>query len=180
MPAKIVDSCCLINLYATGNTLHILEVYRGELYVPQVVRDETLTIRKPSDEDVTKLVTEAIDLREALDAGLLQECCLNNELEVGSFVRFASELDDGEAVCLAIAKSRGWAVATDDRKAIRVATEVEVATITTAELVRRWVDVAKPCEDQIGQVLRRIEQFARFRPRKASPLSQWWAEMCEK
>ena len=46
-------------------------------------------------------------------------------------VEFAAQIDDGEASCLAIAKSRGWLVATDDRKAIRLAVKSGISVITT-------------------------------------------------
>ena len=180
MPEKIVDACCLINLYAAGNTLRILTVFGGELHVHELVKNEALGIRKPDDEEPERLVPGTIDLTEALEAGLLRECRLEGPSEAEDFVRFASVLDDGEAACLAIAKSRGWSVATDDRKAIRVATEAEVATITTPELVRCWVDATKPADDEIADALRRIERLARFRPRRASPWFEWWVEMVER
>jgi predicted nucleic acid-binding protein len=36
------------------------------------------------------------------------------DAELAAYVAFASELDDGEAMALAIAQSRGWQIATDD------------------------------------------------------------------
>jgi predicted nucleic acid-binding protein len=40
------------------------------------------------------------------------------------FVQFAAKIDDGEAMTLALCVSRGYAFATDDRKARRIAASV--------------------------------------------------------
>jgi predicted nucleic acid-binding protein len=47
-------------------------------------------------------------------------------------VNFATEVDDGEAQSLAIAKHRGFVFLTDDRKAVKVAQRPDVAVRTTS------------------------------------------------
>ena len=59
MPQRIVDACCLINLYASGSVLDILRALEGGLFVPALVKDESLFIRKEDDQDQTILVPEA-------------------------------------------------------------------------------------------------------------------------
>ncbi len=179
MPEKIVDACCLINLYAAADPLRILRVFDGKLHVPELVKNEAHGIRVPDDEDPATLVPREIDLSKALEAGLLRECHFEGPSETDAFVRFASMLDDGEAACLAIAATRGWTVATDDRKAIRIANQEGVATLTTPELVRCWVDVEAPGADEIAAVLRRIEASARFRPPRDSDWFAWWVRAVE-
>jgi predicted nucleic acid-binding protein len=174
MPQRIVDACCLINLYATRNVLDILRVVNGGLFVPDIVKEESLFIRREDDQDQTILIPEAIDLTEALDEGLLHECHLENDKEVQQFVQFAAAVDDGEAICLALAKCRNWAVATDDRKAIRLAAAESIATITTAEIVKQWADSCNTTDDIVAETLRRIERYARFSPRRDFPLHDWW------
>jgi predicted nucleic acid-binding protein len=167
----------LINLYASRNVLAILRVLEGGLFVPDLVRDESLFIRKEDDQDPTILVPEAIDLTEALAEGLLHRCELENETEAGHFVQFATSVDDGEAICLALAKCRNWVVATDDRKAIRLARNESINTITTAEIVKLWTDSCNATDEAIAEVLRRIELYARFSPRKDFPLHDWWRKL---
>lgn len=174
MPQRIVDACCLINLYASRNVLDILRVLEGGLFVPDLVRDESLFIRKDDDLGTSNLVPEAIDLTEAFAEGLLHGCQLEDAVEAECFVRFATAVDDGEAICLALAKCRNWMIATDDRKAIRLATAEGIGTITTAEIVRRWADSCRATEAAVAEILQRIERYARFRPRKDSPLHDWW------
>ena len=43
-------------------------------------------------------------------------------------------------MCIAIAEQRGWTVATDDRKAIRVAQQAGLTVVSCPELVKRWAD----------------------------------------
>lgn len=174
MPQRMIDACCLINLYATGRALDLLQSFEAGLFIPDLIRGESLFIRRPDDEDHTKLVPEPIDLSAALAGGWLHECRCENEVESEEFVRFATVVDDGEAICLALAKCRGWAVTTDDRKAIRVAHEEGIATVTTPELVKHWADLLRAKDEDTAAAIRNIERFARFRPRRGAPLADWW------
>ena len=174
MSQRIIDACCLINLYASRNVSDILRVLEGGLFVPDLVKDESLFIRKEDDQDPTVLVPETIDLTEALAEGLLHRCQLENATEAQHFVQFATSVDDGEAICLALAKCRNWVVATDDRKAIRLAKAESINTITTAEIVKLWADFGNATDAAVAEIIQRIERYARFSPRKDLPLHDWW------
>lgn len=176
MADQIVDACCLINLYASGKVEAILPACGGDFYVSEQVQAEALSIRQPDSEDPSLLVRSPIDLSQAISSGLIKACRFESEAESALFVEFATLIDDGEASCLAIAKSRGWLVATDDRKALRLASESGIAVITTPELVQRWVQNSQPSERDLVDLLHCIERFARFRPRRGSPLCDWWSD----
>lgn len=178
MSERIIDACCLINLYATGTEDTILQAC-GEFWVLGQVQHEALCIRRVDDDDPTRLVPQEIDLSGAIAAGVIQTCQLEGQDEVDAFVRFAMELDDGEASCLAIAVSRGWTVATDDRKARRIASENGISLTSTPELIQRWVDVTSPSEATVAEVLKKIELFAKFRPRRSDPLNAWWTDLTD-
>ena len=173
MAERIIDACCLINIYATSEEAGIVQACGG-FFVSDQVRAETLGIRRVDDEDPSRLVSREIDLGDAIAAGHLKTCQLDGQDELGAYVRFAMELDDGEASCLAIAKSRCWTVATDDRKAKRIASENGIDLIGTPELIQKWADETSTDETSAGEVLRRIERFARYRPRRSDPLYGWW------
>ncbi len=174
MSDQIVDACCLINLYAAGPLEALLAGCRGMFHVSDEVRAEATLYRQPDPENPSLLVPAPIDLSLAILQGLVQKCRITGDEELMLYVKYASQIDDGEASCLAIAKSRGWIVATDDRKAIRLATESEIGVVTTPELVQRWANTIQPSVGEIEQVVRNIERFARFRPRVGSPLYDWW------
>lgn len=179
MAERIIDACCLINLYATGTEDSIFQACGG-FWVPAQVQNEVLRIRRFDDDEPTRLEPQDIDLGDAIAAGLIQTCQLERRDEVDAFVRFAMQLDDGEASCLAIAMSRGWIVATDDRKARRIASENSIALISTPELIQRWVDAASPSEATVADVVKKIELFAKFRPRRGDPLHGWWVGLTDK
>jgi predicted nucleic acid-binding protein len=174
MSKRIIDACCIINLYASGSAIDILRVFEENFFISELAEKESLFIRKEDDQDRTLLVPEAIDLSEAFSQGLLQRCQLETDAEADHYLRFAAEVDDGEAICLALAKCRGWTVATDDRKAIRLAKAENIDTITTAEIVKYWSDSRNAAEPAIREILQRIERYARFSPRKNSLLYDWW------
>ena len=176
MPDQIVDACCLINVYASGNPLEILRALAGEVFVPDVVKHESLFIRREDDQDKSVLISQAIDLSDALADGVLRECKLESEQEADEFVRLASILDDGEAACMALAKCRSWIVATDDRKALRVAQAEGVPTITTPEIIKRWADSRSIEVGGLTDVVRKIERYAKFIPHKNAVLFSWWEQ----
>lgn len=178
MSKRIVDACCLINFFAAGNEESIFQTC-GQFWIPAQVQNETLRVRRADEDDPAALVWQEIDLNEAVAAGYLHTCQLEGQAEIDAFVRFAMQLDDGEASCLAIALSRGWTVATDDRKARRIASENGIALISTPEVIQRWVDANSASGTDAGDLLRKIERFAKFRPRRSDPLYGWWVGLVD-
>ncbi|OHB66041.1 MAG: hypothetical protein A2V70_19280 [Planctomycetes bacterium RBG_13_63_9] len=177
MGNEIVDACCMINLYSAVDDLGpLLRAIGSRFHVPRTVAEEALYVLRPHEEDAHRTVQERIDLSPLIEAQLLRICDLQSVQENALYVRFAADLDDGEAACLAIAQSRGWRVATDDRKAQRLATESGIAVVATPELIRRWCDAEGFGGAKIGEVLRRIRDYARFVPRRGSVLADWWMD----
>jgi len=179
MPERILDACCIINLFASGRAAEILSASEGVCYVSDQVRSEALSIRRPDPHDPENLLVEPINLNEACDAGWLQSCSLTGENELDAYVAFAQQLDDGEASCLAIAQLRKWTVATDDRKAIRLCNERQIKIITTPALVKRWAEVGGVDRSKVTEALSNIERFASFRPGHKSELYEWWLSYAE-
>jgi predicted nucleic acid-binding protein len=181
MSDSIVDSCCVINLYAAGDLLNVVPSVLGlRLHVPRNVTEESLYIRQPEPADATKLVQQRIDLASAFEAGSLYLCDFHREEELNLFVQLATALDDGEAACLAIAKVRGWTLATDDRKGRREAGILGVTVITTPELMKAWADATNADDAAVAQALRAIQDYARFAPHKTMPLHSWWTDVVSK
>jgi hypothetical protein len=65
-------------------------------------------------------------------------------------------------------------VATDDRKALKIARAAGITGISCPELVKTWADVMKPDGAEILQVLTEIQTLARFLPGPTMPESSWW------
>ena len=88
-------------------------------------------------------------------------------------------VSDGEAEALALAASRAYLLATDDRKARRLAAEqVPPTRLTgTLEVIQEWQRTAGPTEAEVASALRLILERATYRPRKTDPLYGWWAAL---
>lgn len=106
----------LINLLATGELKSILESARRLSLLCSVVKEESIYL-KTGDPNNPK---ELIDLAPFLTEGILSVCEIEHEREELLYVVFASVLDDGEAMTLAIAINRGHYLVTDERKARRL------------------------------------------------------------
>jgi predicted nucleic acid-binding protein len=107
--------------------------------------------------------------------------CITAEsgIEEEWYVRFAADLDDGEAMSLAICHARSYALATDDRKARRMAaalTMSPVRLVSTGEMLRHWAVISRPQESEVKRVLGAIERRARFVPPADDPSCDWWSE----
>ena len=77
-------------------------------------------------------------------------------------------------MCLALAESRDWTVATDDRKAIRVAQQAGLKVLSCPELIKSWADVTRPDATRLVQVLTNIQTLAQFRPNQTMKHAPWW------
>lgn len=98
------DTCILINLVAVGR-LDLLKVIPPfQFHAASEVLDEI--------EDLDQKA--AVD--QAMAAGHFDEVKLDQPGELGFFVNFNATLGKGESACLALAKARGWTIATDESK----------------------------------------------------------------
>jgi len=200
LPDLVTDACCLINLYAAQRILVLVPAPKParrrkiigqeqskskpglpfNLHASSKVVQETLYIRKPDEEDESRLVEALIDLTPMVTDGLIDLCDLQDQTEIELFVQLATTLDDGEATSMAIAKTRGWGLASDDRKARRLAGQLGINVVTTAELVKAWSESTNATDDDVVQVFQNIQTYARFLPHKTMPLHQWWVDTINK
>ncbi|MFY9820260.1 MAG: hypothetical protein WAM82_02695 [Thermoanaerobaculia bacterium] len=119
---------------------------------------------------------QAVDLTDLIATGLLDAMRPETETEQELFVSFADPLGDGEAMTCALAVSRGGAVATDDRKAIRLLGSLSppVQVLTTPFLLERWASQQGLSPHEIRKALQDVERRTNFRPGSRDPLREWW------
>ena len=168
----VIDACCLINVCAVDQ--HQLWLPRLGLrwHVPSAVMEEALYLYG-TDEEGTR-IPRSIDVQALIEADIVNSCTVVSDEEISGYIEFAAQLDDGEAMALAIARCRGWLLATDDRKALRLANEHGVTTITTPDVMKRWVEIVQPADDEVRGALQCIYDYAKFFPPKRSSLYEWW------
>jgi hypothetical protein len=172
----LLDACCLINLFATGRSEEILHGLPYDFATSRLVAErEVLSIAHPAGPDapMEREVISPHRLEGSEDLAILD---LSTEEEMAQFIGLAANLDDGEASVCALAKVRGGAVATDDRKALRLLgrTAPPIATVQTPEILWEWARRSRAPEDEIRNLLRAVQQRARFFPRRDAPLFDWW------
>ena len=171
----VIDTCVLINILATGRVAEMVRVIAPMLMVCPAVSDESLYLRPFEAEGRP----EPVDLQKLITAGLLTPCPMEEGTEVDLYVTYAEELDDGEAMTLAITQSRHLALATDERKARRLAREnaPQLSMISTTEIIRAWAEGKDPSD--VTAVVHSILTRARFRPADSDPLTLWWNKMLD-
>ena len=165
----LLDACCAINLFATPYAGEILAAYAQPIAIVQfVVEHEMLNL-------AAGLPSEMSSLDKHLAALGIVTVAMQEE-EEEQFLALASQLDDGEAISAAIAMTRGWAIATDDRRVPTVLAKAGAAmrVVTTPELVELWAEHAQVDRLTLRSVLADIEAKARFCPWRTHPLYAWW------
>lgn len=167
----VLDACCTLNLSATGRLEQILRELPFEFLIGRRARTEAQWLENPDSEE-----REVVTLDPCFAEGLLSEVSLCGEAEEAIFVVLSACMHDGEAEAAAVAASRGWAFATDDRKARRMLGKMHptLRLSTTQELLFHWYRDAHPSDAEVAEALRRIEERATYRPPRADPLTRWW------
>ena len=164
MSSAIIDACCLIDLLASGHADAILRASGQAWHLPAAVQGEVQYLRQFDPNRPGKIIRVTSDLMPLFASGVLTQCQADNEQESNLFTQYAALFrSDGEAMCLALAESRGWIIATDDRKAIRIARQAGLTVISCPELMRRWADTTRPDKAILTKALQDIELLAQFR-----------------
>lgn len=173
----ILDGCALLNLYASRRIAEILSAMPRPTAVPDYIRDhEALWVgrRKAGPEaDI-----ERVEIHSLVLSGVLEVLTLSGDKEMAHFLALASSsrLDDGEAICGAIAQSRGLIVVTDDRAALNVfgRQSPPIQTCSTASLLKHWTSQMAVDATTLRCALTDIRERASFEPSSRDPLQGWW------
>lgn len=174
-PVWMLDACCALNLVASG---HFEAVLRTPLNSQTViytiaaiaVREAASLRHGGSGEDANE--REPIDWNPYLASGAIQLEAPAVNTELALFVSLATQIDDGEAMTLALASSRGYGIITDDRKAHRFLGSVPY--LGTPDLLHNWSVVADVDAPILGAALRAIDERANFAAPRWHPLRDWW------
>jgi hypothetical protein len=175
MPSAAIDACCLFDLLASGHAEAILRSSGFAWQLPAAVQGEVQYLRQYDPTQPGKIVKVPADLSGLVSSVVLTVCAPENQQELDRFVHYATVFrSDGESMCLALAERRGWLVATDDRKAIRVARQAGLTVVSCPELVRAWAAAVGPDQSTLVKALRDIQVLAQFKPNPSMPEHGWW------
>ena len=161
------DACVLLNLIATDGFEDICTALNFDYVISTAVLGEALYLR-----DVATGLREQINVQDLIDRKLLAVLSVDSDDERSRYITYAAQLDDGEAMSLALAECRHIALATDDRKAIRIVKDqkLKVEVWSTVALLQEWQRQRSLPKVEMRKVLAAIENRARFIPKNL----MWW------
>ncbi|OCQ98770.1 hypothetical protein BCD64_22195 [Nostoc sp. MBR 210] len=170
----LLDACCVLNFCASGQFLAILKSIPAQVAVTTVVQERELkTLQRLKDEENEG----AIQFETAITQSLLTVVDFESEEEVESFVNYAAILrDDGESATCAIAIHRGWAIATDDKQAIKFFQQSApyIQVLSTPDVIKHWSEEADVDLSLLRDALNAIQVKGRYFPDRTHPLRSWW------
>ncbi|RCJ29568.1 hypothetical protein A6769_35310 [Nostoc punctiforme NIES-2108] len=170
----LLDACCVLNFCASSKLLAILKSIPAQVVVTQVVLERELkTLQRLKDEENEGV----IQFEAAIAQSLLTVVDFGSEEEAESFVNYAAILgDDGESATCAIAVHRGWAIATDDKRAISFVQQGAsyLQVVSTPEIIKHWSEETGLDLLTLRDVLNAIRVKGRYFPHKNHPLQGWW------
>lgn len=160
MPEIIFDCCCISN-FALSDSLFILEhLYSRSAYVTNFVSAEILRGIQQGYEGLSKV-------REALRTGWLKEAGLSSPQEKSLFETLSVSLGLGEASCMALAKSRGFIFACDDRAARREAGLLDVKLTGTLGILKKAVTHKTIDLNEANLILAKMTEAGFYSPVKS-------------
>jgi predicted nucleic acid-binding protein len=160
MPEIIFDCCCISN-FALSDSLFILENFYSEsACITNFVSAEILRGIQQGHEDLVKV-------QEALRVGWLKEVVLSSKKEKSLYETLSVSLGLGEASSIAVAKSRVFVFACDDRTARREAGLLDVKLTGTTGILKKAVRHKTINLDKGNLILARMIEIGFYSPVKS-------------
>ena len=171
MKLLLNDSSVLLNLLAADCLGAISADMGWQFAICPAVRDEAKKLR---DSAAGEMVP--VDISPYIASGLLQVLELAGDDEQTLYVEQSIVVDDGEAMSIAIAASRGLELAIDDKQATNHThrTFPQLKLWTTPEILKHWAESSSVPAEKLGEAIRLIEARARYFPARSHPLAAWW------
>ena len=139
-----------------------------------VVKNESIYLRATN----LNAPPEEVKLEAFLESNRLAVFELSSDEEKELYVDYATQLDDGEAMSLALVYSRGFGMASDDRKARRLFTE-EIGDLkrllSTSQILKEWSEKAGMNTAEVKQILTDVSRRGRFFPNSGDTYFEWWS-----
>jgi hypothetical protein len=171
----ILDACVLINILASGRAQEILTGSEYRFGICTVVSKESIYLRAADP----NAPPDTVELEPFVNSKCLTVYGLSGDKEQTLYIDYAADLDDGEAMTLALAFSRGFTVATDDRKARRIFLEDTgdvTRLLSTPQILRKWFREADLTAGELKKMLLEVSRRGRFSPHSGDPEFTWWSK----
>jgi predicted nucleic acid-binding protein len=172
----VLDACCVFNLIASGYFFKIITAIPAQITIARTVWEEELIHFDRFEE------SDRLQLDESINNEILQKVDFESESETDLFVNYVAVLkDDGESVSVAIAISRGWAIATDDKAATNLfrREKPDLEILSTPEILKYWAEKNKVSDQELKNVLNSVRVKGRYLPPRGHLLANWWASITQ-
>jgi hypothetical protein len=172
----VFDACCVFNLIASGCFLKIITAIPIQIMIAQTVWEEELINFDRFEK------SDRLQLDESVNNKIIQIVDFESESETDLFVNYVAILkDDGESASGAIAISRGWAIATDDKQATNLfrREKPNLEILSTPEILQYWAQKNKISDQDLKNVLKSVRVKGRYSPPREHPLANWWASITQ-
>jgi predicted nucleic acid-binding protein len=153
----IFDNCVLSNFALSGSLSIIKKLYANTAYVTDFAVAENM-------KGILKGYAGLIAVREAIKEGWLKEITLETEDEKSLFESLAVSMGLGEASSIAVAKTRGFVFACDDRVARRDAGFLGVELTGTIGIIMKAVKKKLFSPKEADSILRRMIAHGFYSP----------------
>jgi hypothetical protein len=174
----VIDSCCTLNLLATGCPVVILDATELRLFDTPQASSETMYLWTAPDLDGerTKEAVSTVALREG---GYLQTHPLDSDALVDAFVVAAGRIEDSDASCIALAGVLDLPLVTDDRKERRIAREMfpTIELISTLDLLHQASQRLPWNRADLAEVALNLRWRGNFAPPRHDPLGGWYSAL---
>lgn len=170
----VIDACCILNFCASGKLLSILKSLQAQSTVTAIVQQEELLTLKKIEGQIN---SGAKQLETAISEGVIEIVDFESEAEEAAFINYVVALgDDGESATGAIAVTRNWAIATDDKAAIKFfhSEAPNIQILSTPEIIKNWAEYGAISKSELRLILDNIAIKARYVPARNHPLKGWW------
>ncbi len=158
---EIIFDCCCVSNFALADSLFILEnFYSKSAYITNFVSAEIMKGIQQGHKDLLKV-------QEALRVGWLKEAVLNSKKEKSLYETLSVSLGLGEASSIAVAKSREFIFACDDRVERREAGLLEVKLTGTVGILKKAVRQRTINLSEGNRILARMIETGFFSPVKS-------------
>jgi predicted nucleic acid-binding protein len=166
------DACVLLNILGSGRFSDIARGIERQFAISKAAAKECLFLHDARTGD-----KEAVDLDAFVRTGELQILNVEGAMEQSLYVAYAVELDDGEAMSLALAQARRIALATDDRKARALVTKhaASIDLWSTPRILQEWQVKQGISPGQMRIVINEITNRCRFFLKPTHPDWNWWS-----
>lgn len=174
----VIDSCCVLNLLATGREVEIVRALGVCLFdTPFTSGEPTMLWTHPDREG--RRMRQPASAAALRSHGLLDTRPLDTDDLRRAFVLAGALIPAPDASCIALAGVLGIPLVTEDRKQRRVASELfpRIELVSTLDILHEASRALDWDDDLLASAAADLRWRGNFAPPRNDPRNAWFAEL---